>query len=188
MSFLVLSCLILSCLIYLSSLLFFSRPHPFPFPFYLTQRSECSSIFLSLLSSFMFLIFLSLNFTFYSIYLNSIIFHSVTFISILLYFLLSTKTRIDHATKRFTLPDTSHINTHNAHVPPIFVIQVRTHSLPELWLLENEIFSDLQIFFYFSISPHVFILIFVYFLVFGSRVNFYETFYFTLLYSPRSWN
>ena len=36
----------------------------------------------------------------------------------------STKKRIDNATQRFTLPDTSHINTHNAHVPAIFVIQV----------------------------------------------------------------
>jgi hypothetical protein len=38
----------------------------------------------------------------------------------------STKKRIDNATQRFTLPDTSHIHTNSAHVPPIFVIQVRT--------------------------------------------------------------
>lgn len=36
----------------------------------------------------------------------------------------STKNRIDNAAQRFTLPDTTQLNTHHPHVPPIFVIQV----------------------------------------------------------------
>jgi hypothetical protein len=41
-----------------------------------------------------------------------------------------TKNRIDNATRRFSLPDTSHIDTHNPHVPPIFVIQIQIPSDP----------------------------------------------------------
>lgn len=39
-----------------------------------------------------------------------------------------TKTRADHAAPRFTLPDTSHINTYNQHVPPYFIIQIQIPS------------------------------------------------------------
>eukprot|EP01033_Poteriospumella_lacustris_P010615 gene10615-7555_t len=38
--------------------------------------------------------------------------------------------RVDHAAERFQLPDTSNINTHHAHVPPIFVVQLQIPSEP----------------------------------------------------------
>lgn len=41
-----------------------------------------------------------------------------------------TKQRLDHASQRFQLPDTSHINTHHPHVPPIFVVQIQIPSEP----------------------------------------------------------
>eukprot|EP01038_Epipyxis_sp_PR26KG_P012175 gene12175-16305_t len=41
-----------------------------------------------------------------------------------------TKRRIDNASERFQLPDTSKINTYNKHVPPIFVIQIQMPSEP----------------------------------------------------------
>ena len=76
------------------------------------------------------------------------------------HWILSTKNRIDHATKRFTLPDTSHINTHNAHVPPIFVIQVSQSSI-SLWnyrMMESlKIFEFLVISFFFICSITFFI-------------------------------
>lgn len=42
----------------------------------------------------------------------------------------STKTRIDNASSRFELPDTSHINTNNQFVPPIFVVQLQLPADP----------------------------------------------------------
>lgn len=38
--------------------------------------------------------------------------------------------RVDHAAERFQLPDTSHIQTNNPHVPPIFVVQLQIPSDP----------------------------------------------------------
>lgn len=49
---------------------------------------------------------------------------------LLLCLLCSARQRVDHAAERFQLPDTSHINTHHAHVPPIFVVQLQIPSEP----------------------------------------------------------
>lgn len=35
---------------------------------------------------------------------------------------------MDHAARRFKLPDTSHINTYNKHVPPLLIIQIQIPS------------------------------------------------------------
>lgn len=48
-----------------------------------------------------------------------------------------TKERVDHAASRFQLPDTSHIDTHNQWVPPIFVIQIQIPSEPPSSLFSN---------------------------------------------------
>lgn len=42
----------------------------------------------------------------------------------------SARQRVDHAAERFQLPDTSHIQTNNPHVPPIFVVQLQIPSDP----------------------------------------------------------
>mmetsp|Transcript_31774 Transcript_31774/g.53593 ORF Transcript_31774/g.53593 Transcript_31774/m.53593 type:complete len:688 (-) Transcript_31774:254-2317(-) len=41
-----------------------------------------------------------------------------------------TKLRVDHATPRFSLPDTTQLDTHHPFVPPIFVIQIQIPSDP----------------------------------------------------------
>lgn len=44
--------------------------------------------------------------------------------------LFSAKSREDHVARKFELPDTSSINTHNKFVPPIFVIQIQIPTDP----------------------------------------------------------
>lgn len=41
-----------------------------------------------------------------------------------------TKKRVDHAVERFSLPDSSSINTHHPNVPPFFVVQIQLPSEP----------------------------------------------------------
>ena len=93
------------------------------------QISLHSSISLPILP-FISPIFTSLHFTI----LFSTVVNDLSCAILFEFLLSSTKKRIDNATQRFTLPDTSHINTHNAHVPAIFVIQVQSQLTPALFL------------------------------------------------------
>ena len=49
-----------------------------------------------------------------------------------------TRSRLDHVAPRFELPSTSGIDTHNAFVPPLFVIQVQLPSQPPSSLFASE--------------------------------------------------
>jgi len=65
-----------------------------------------------------------------------------------------TKNRLDHATQRFQLPDTSDIDTHHPHVPPIFVVQIQIPAEPPPSLFSNvEDGPGWSILMYYRISP-----------------------------------